>query len=86
MYGQSMFRREDRNSVVELLREDARLQGSEVGNKAIAHSCGAASILLVTTSHWMTYMHLVFQQQDDGRCLGRNKHTHTCTFIQTPGR
>lgn len=75
-----------------------KLHRREVGNKAIAHSCGsvgfcvlcacvsdslcvhklfvcqsfgfgegAASILLVTISHWMTYVHLVFHQQDDSR-------------------
>ena len=83
MDGWSVCRGEDRNSVVVLFTGGHRLQGSEAGNKAIAHSCGAASILLVTTSHRMTYMHLVFHQQYDSRCLGRNKHVCACIHTQT---
>lgn len=43
----------------------------------------AASILLVTTSHWMTYTHLVFQPAGWQRAL-RNKHTHTHTRRRGP--
>lgn len=51
MDGWIRCRGDDRNSVAVLFTGGHRLQGSEAGNKAIAHSCGAASILLVTTSH-----------------------------------
>ncbi len=81
--GWSKCMREDRSSVVVLFTGGHRLQGSEASNKAIAHSCGAASILLVTTTHWMTYMHLVFHQQYDSGYLGTSKHVcaHTDTHI-----
>lgn len=43
-------------------------------NKAIAHSRRAASVLLVTTSHQMTYTTLVFHRRYDSRCRPGNKH------------
>lgn len=50
------------------------LHYSEACNKAIAHSRGAASVLLVTTSHEMTYTPLVFHRRYDSRCWVGNKH------------
>lgn len=47
---------------------------SEMCNKAIAHCGGAASVLLVTTSHQMTYTTLVFHRRYDSRCRPGNKH------------